>query len=141
VLTKLTADNKLPEGINLPQNIPLFLSHLQSGVFYSLADSTLTKSTNDFLGKKILALAGIGQPVQFFETLESLGISISQSLAFDDHHEFVAGDIPSGFDAVLVTEKDAVKLQKFTLSNIWVLPVDATISPNLANWLMTQLKL
>lgn len=141
VLTKLLTDNRLPESLSLPANIPLFLSHLKAGVFYSLSDSMLTRSVNDFVGQNILALAGIGQPNQFFDTLKSLGVDVNQTLAFEDHHGFIESDIPSGFDVVLVTEKDAVKLQKFALSNVWVLPVDATISPNLADWLMAQLKL
>lgn len=141
VLTHSSKDDRAPEQLSLPKAVPLFLSHLDCSMFYSLNHPQQTRFVADFMNQEILALAGIGQPEQFFETLRALGIKINETLCFSDHHQFNKDDIPSGFDAVLVTEKDAVKLQQFALNNVWVLPVNATIFPDLANWLIAQLKL
>ena len=44
-------------------------------------------------------------------------------------------------DYIFVTEKDAAKLPPpdKALANIWVLPIDAQIAPDLADWVLAQL--
>ena len=81
-------------------------------------------------------------PLQkFFDTLHSLGITPKHCVSFPDHHDYKAYDIPAGFDCILSTEKDAVKLRAFDLANVWIVPVDATIKPDLGDWLIRQLRL
>src|SRR3546814_17602770 len=64
-------------------------------------------------GKRVHAVAGIGDPERFFDTLRGHGIAVVPH-AFPDHHRYVAEDLRFGTDLpVLMTENDAVKCQAF----------------------------
>jgi tetraacyldisaccharide 4'-kinase len=64
-----------------------------------------------FSGEAVHAVAGIGHPDRFFNTLRTAGIEV-MAHPLDDHHEFSAEDIQfNDTQAVLVTSKDAVKLR------------------------------
>jgi len=78
----------------------------------------------------INAVAGIGDPQRFFNTLTSLQFSIDKQQAYVDHHHFILGDFNKFPDnrALLMTEKDAVKCRDFALEHWWYLPVDAQFS-------------
>ena len=66
-------------------------------------------------GARVLAVSGIGDPASFSVQLARLGLQPA-ARAFPDHHAFSADDVSSiaheavGFDAVICTLKDAVKL-------------------------------
>ncbi len=75
----------------------------------------------------VIAIAGIGHPQRFFNTLQSLNIVPDSTLAFADHYAFSAKDfaeIPADTN-VLMTEKDAAKCQSFARQNWYYLPVRA----------------
>ena len=64
------------------------------------------------VSKPVLAVAGIGNPDRFGETLRGLGLSPTMR-AFPDHHRFKARDLATEEDmVVVVTEKDAGKLRQ-----------------------------
>src|SRR5690606_28112684 len=66
-----------------------------------------------FAGKRVHAVAGIGNPERFFAMLRSRGIAVVPH-AFADHHRFIPEDFDFGSDLpVLMTEKDAVKCTGF----------------------------
>jgi tetraacyldisaccharide 4'-kinase len=72
---------------------------------------------------RVHAVAGIGNPQRFFDTLRSLGLDIIEH-AFPDHHLFTAMDIR--FDdnfPVVMTEKDAVKCARFAQHHCYALHV------------------
>ncbi len=70
-------------------------------------------SLSAFAGQRVHAVAGIGDPQRFFETLRDAGIAVVPH-AFPDHHRYVADDLRFGSDLpVLMTEKDAVKCAAF----------------------------
>lgn len=71
------------------------------------------------------AIAGIGDPKRFFETLSSLDLIASENKAFADHHAFSASDLGDGL--VLMTEKDAVKCHSFCTDKHWYLKISASI--------------
>ena len=79
---------------------------------------------------KINALAGIGDPKRFFNTLEQCGFSLAMVQGFVDHQTFTADDLQLFSDdlPLLMTEKDAVKCVDFAQENYWYLPVDAVFS-------------
>lgn len=78
--------------------------------------------------QKIHALAGIGNPVRFFNALEQQGFQVLAH-AFSDHHAFQASDLAFAEDLpVVMTAKDAVKCQSFNLTNAWQVPVVAKLS-------------
>ncbi|MFO8140587.1 MAG: tetraacyldisaccharide 4'-kinase [Marinobacter sp.] len=79
-------------------------------------------------GQSVRAVAGIGNPARFFDTLRALGAQV-QEAAFADHHRFRPEDLGSNAGEWLVmTAKDAVKCRGFAPDNAWVLTVDACLS-------------
>ena len=90
----------------------------------------VTKSADlaDFAGQTVHAVAGIGYPERFFRVLEQAGITVIGH-PFPDHHAFWEEDISFGDDLpVFMTEKDAVKCERFQAKSFWFLPVEADFS-------------
>jgi tetraacyldisaccharide 4'-kinase len=80
-----------------------------------------------FAGKRVHAVAGIGNPERFFDTLRSHDIAVVPH-AFADHHRYVAEDLRFGSDLpVLMTEKDAVKCLAFASGRHFSVPVRAEL--------------
>jgi tetraacyldisaccharide 4'-kinase len=79
----------------------------------------------------IHAVAGIGDPERFFDLLRRLGFD-PVCHAFPDHHRYTRADLvfPDA-EAVLMTEKDAVKCTAFADARCWYLPIRAHIDPAL----------
>ena len=71
---------------------------------------------------EVLAIAGIGEPQQFFDALKS-NYNVVATMAFADHRLYTAADVAaidakrkaSGAKVVFTTEKDAVRLESLTL--------------------------
>ncbi len=84
------------------------------------------EQTKNLLSENTIhAVAGIGNPQAFFDQLRGMGFSIIEH-AFPDHHAYTAQDIDFGPNAtVIMTEKDAIKCEKFAQSTHWCLPVTA----------------
>ena len=67
--------------------------------------------------KNIYAFCGIGNPNAFMTTLNQLGLSVTASKIFGDHHRYVPSDIDDiyeearylNIDIILTTEKDRTK--------------------------------
>jgi tetraacyldisaccharide 4'-kinase len=118
---------------------PLFVMHLLGDSFYRLDDPRTKCSAADLAGKKLHAVAGIGAPQRFFDRLSAMGLSVAEH-AFADHHSFREADFAFAGDAILTTEKDAVKLARLRLPlPVWVLPVTAEVSPDLAAFVLEKL--
>ena len=80
-----------------------------------------------FAGKRVHAVAGIGNPERFFDTLRSHAIAVVPH-AFADHHRYDADDLRFGSDLpVLMTEKDAVKCLPFATGRHFSVPVRAEL--------------
>lgn len=109
--------------------------------FYNLLDSNLKASAADFKHKSVKAMAGIGKPERFFEHLNQLGLSFA-NVSFDDHHAFTAQELASiECDALVMTEKDAVKCKAFAQAHHWVLPVKAHIDADLMPFILDKIAL
>jgi len=124
----------------LPEQLPCFSMRLEAGVPYALAQPALLRQPSEFIGLKVVALAGIGHPERFFATVRAQGITATRELAFPDHHAYCQQDLPLDADAVLVTSKDAVKMRQINHAKLWVLPVQARLTPDLADWILARLK-
>ena len=118
-------------------NQPVFFMRLTPGCCYRLGDRHQVVEVNYFIGKRVIAVAGIGFPERFFNMLRQLGIQLERTIAFPDHHFFTESDIPSDVD-VIMTAKDAVKLQGSNHARLWVLPVQADVMPDLVDWLLVR---
>jgi tetraacyldisaccharide 4'-kinase len=82
---------------------------------------------SDFKNQPVNAIAGIGNPDRFFNFIRASGIR-SNTRAYPDHHLYTADDIAFPDNEVLfMTEKDAVKCQRFARENWWYMPVDAVL--------------
>ncbi|MCL1126448.1 tetraacyldisaccharide 4'-kinase [Shewanella surugensis] len=91
-----------------------------------LATSTFTFNLHD----PVVAIAGIGYPQRFFNSLKVLGYQVHKTHAFDDHQAYHLSDINNvaGSYPLLMTEKDAIKCGDFAQENWGYLAVDASMS-------------
>jgi len=80
---------------------------------------------------EIVAMAGIGHPPRFFNTLKHQGVKPVAEVAFADHHAYSEDELSrltQAHQCLLMTEKDAVKCHGFARTNWWYLPVDAHLT-------------
>lgn len=87
----------------------------------------------------IIALAAIGNPQRFFNTLQQAGLTF-ESRIYPDHYLFKKEDF-NPENSFLMTEKDAVKCQSFALDNLYYLPVEAVISEQFWDKLLSHQRL
>ncbi|MBY5993876.1 tetraacyldisaccharide 4'-kinase [Ferrimonas balearica] len=91
----------------------------------------------------LVAMAGIGHPPRFFDTLKGLGLSLSACHGFADHQAYEADTLaaltPDG-SALVMTEKDAVKCRAFARPNWYYLPVTASLGTDFDTEFLRQLK-
>ena len=118
-------------ALDLHRGSAVFRMHLRGDRFYRLDAPDLQIGSGELAGLRLHAVAGIGEPQRFFDHLAALGL-VCEPHAFPDHHRYTAADFELAGDAVLTTEKDALKCAGLTTLPIWVLPVDAVIEPDLA---------
>ena len=109
-------------------------------------------------GKRIMAVSAIGNPASFEQTLASLGAVIVESLRYPDHHDYTMSEMTGVFgqaerrdvEAIVITEKDAVKIPADVARQKWSVPVyvisvevafgegaqawDALLEENLTAW-------
>ncbi|WP_339409733.1 tetraacyldisaccharide 4'-kinase [Pseudomonas sp. EA_35y_Pfl2_R5] len=91
-------------------------------------------------GQAVHAVAGIGNPQRFFNTLEGLHWR-PVAHAFADHAPYSAELLNfSPALPVLMTEKDAVKCRAFAADDWWYLAVDAEPSAAFVAWFDQQLQ-
>ncbi|MFA7268539.1 MAG: tetraacyldisaccharide 4'-kinase [Sterolibacterium sp.] len=108
---------------------PVFAMRLAGTTFYALADPKRTCDAAALRHQCLAAVAGMGVPRRFFDHLSSLGLEFSAH-GFPDHHRYVVADLSAiAADALLMTEKDAVKCTGLTQCPVWVLPISAQVGP------------
>jgi len=122
---------------------PCIGMHLKPENLVSLSGGE-SKPLHDFKGQRVNAIAGIGNPERFFNTLESQDILVER-FPFVDHHDFQISDFKGLNDEpIIMTEKDAVKCRSLSvdknINNAWYLPVDAQLDDNLAQQIVADLK-
>ncbi|MGF1736111.1 tetraacyldisaccharide 4'-kinase [Photobacterium satsumensis] len=90
----------------------------------------------------VVAMAGIGHPPRFFNTLEQLGITPVKCQPFADHQAFSEQELQQLSEQgqhLVMTEKDAVKCHTFAQPNWWYLPVDADMPAEQADSLINRI--
>ncbi len=102
-----------------------FVVHLEAAE--ALNERSRRKALKEFQGQTVHAIAGTGHPQRFFSALRSAGLTVIEHV-FPDHARFTSNDLAFGDGlAVLMTEKDAVKCERFILPNAWVVPCSVTV--------------
>lgn len=134
VLVNGTSSQSLPRHATPMQLVPTAWRHLASGEQKSLTPLPFSLPVN--------AIAGIGRPERFFETLASLGVNGCWH-PFDDHYHFEASSLQftgqQGARPLLMTAKDAVKCRHIAPPDSWALDVEARLPPEFEQWLAERL--
>lgn len=108
--------------------VPQFRMQLVAGALQPLGGSgpPLPLATLD--GRRVHAVAGIGDPQRFFRQLRAAGLMPVEH-PFPDHHRYRREELQfSEALPLLMTEKDAVKCRQFGLHEAWYLPVSASFA-------------
>lgn len=122
-----------------------FSMRLIPGGFQAVHQAAEHRAPDSFRGQKAHAVAGIGNPQRFFESLTRLGVDFIPH-RFPDHHPFQDSDLNfSDTLPVLMTEKDAIKCKTLTFADSakarqWYLRVEAELSPEFKQALADKLK-
>jgi tetraacyldisaccharide 4'-kinase len=125
----------------IPAGTTRFAMQLAGREFRNILNPERRVGPEYFSGRRVHAVAGIGNPQRFFSQLQALGLEFTAH-PFPDHHRFAASDLAyAGSDAVLMTEKDAVKCRRFAAHTHWELPVDAVPDSALGDCVLTKLKM
>ena len=83
-----------------------------------------------FKGNKLLAIAGIGNPNNFFDLLKKNNLLVEKKMIFPDHYEFTEIEINNIIEEsvsknyqIIMTEKDYFKVKSFNYNKIKFLKV------------------
>lgn len=154
---RLLPAGPLREPISRLKNVNLKLSQISMSLdkydrqnlrsnlntFYLVGDTAVNINSgqrmqlSEFVGKKIHAVAGIGNPDRFFNMLERQGLEADKHY-FRDHQKYSANELSFNNDGldILMTEKDAVKCKTIDNDRLWYVPVDLVIDEDENQWLI-----
>lgn len=101
-----------------------FKMEIKAAGLYPVGKQHSPLALTEFVGQAVNAVAGIGNPDKFFDMLRSAGLRVVKH-AFPDHHSFEREDLKFEQSLpIIMTEKDAVKCERFKLENAWYLPIE-----------------
>ena len=127
--------NSAPPG----KHSPSFRMDLRGDTFRGVATPHIEVAAAALAHRKLHAVAGIGNPERFFEHLAQLGLA-SVNHAFPDHHVYTASDLDfRDCEALLMTEKDAVKCEAFAREHWYALQVEAELAPAFFDFILAKL--
>ena len=116
-----------------------YLMRLRGGDVVALGDGR-RQPLISFSDQQVHAVAAIGNPQRFFDSLRALDIEVIEH-AFADHHQFAAADLAFADNLpVLMTDKDAVKCQRFAQPHWWRVPVHAELPPAFIDALVQRIE-
>ena len=89
---------------------------------------------NQFRNSNLLAFAGIGNPINFFNILKNNNLNIFKEIIFPDHYEFTKSVLLKLISfahlnnlKIVTTEKDFLSIKHLNLDNIEYLKVELEI--------------
>jgi tetraacyldisaccharide 4'-kinase len=128
------ADAIMIQGVASAGTMRFAGDHAHPPRFFSLRaevasrlDNSDVRRLDEFSGKTVHAVAGIGNPERFFAMLERFDMQVLRH-ALPDHAAIRRHDLhyDDGFEVVM-TEKDAVKCASLDAARYWYVPVDLVI--------------
>jgi len=112
---------------------------LRPSGFFRVGDDAAPVSRSELSGKRLHAVAGIGNPERFFAQLSGMGL-VFVAHPFADHHRFELADLDfPDCDLVLMTEKDAVKCRHLGRRDLVAARVDAELDPALTELILKRI--
>tara|TARA_X000000950_G_C13912466_1_gene659536 strand:+ start:3910 stop:4848 length:939 start_codon:yes stop_codon:yes gene_type:complete len=100
-------------------------------IFYSSYEPV---NLEQFRNKRLLAVAGIGNPENFFKLIENNNLKIDKKLVYPDHHKFSKKEVQSIIKEakrkdcqIIMTEKDYFKIKDYKEDSIKYLKVSLKI--------------
>jgi tetraacyldisaccharide 4'-kinase len=116
-----------------------FRMRLTLAGFYRVGERPAPVARSELSGRRLHAVAGIGNPQRFFEELARMGLNFTAH-PFPDHHRFRPADLEfADCDLVLMTEKDAVKCRRFGRRDLIAAAVDAEVDPAVGNLILERI--
>jgi len=124
-------------GVALAGEVAMAL-HVDGAV--ALGGPPQQRELADWLGQRVHAVAGIGNPARFFAGLRAAGLDVIEH-AFADHFAYAPANLDFGDDLpVLMTEKDAVKCVGFADARYWRVPVRAELPDDFFDAVATRVR-
>jgi len=101
-------------------------------IYYS---KYLPTNIESFKNHNLLAFAGIGNPINFFDLLEKNNLKLTKKISFPDHYKYSLKELHELIDfsfknnlKLITTEKDFFRIKHFQLPKIKYLKVELEIS-------------
>ena len=119
-------------------DLPRSLMRLEPVEFVNVENNSV-KPIHEFRemhAEKLRAVAAIGNPDSFQNTLDQIQIQANVK-AFRDHHHFRSDELDKNGSVIIVTEKDAQKIRELPMdiSNIWYLKVNVKFEDDVDEFL------
>lgn len=122
-----TVDCVLTKGENLPGETALNFQHSQVYAVQSPSTTRTLESFADANDTALHALAGIGDPQNFFNMLQQTGLSF-MAHDYPDHYPYEGSEYVFKAEGhVLMTEKDAIKVESFANKSHWAVALEVTV--------------
>ena len=109
----------------------LFEINKNLNIFYSNYEPI---NIDEFRNKDVLALAGIGNPDNFFELLTKNNVNVIKKLIYPDHYMLSKKELLNIIKesklkncTVVMTEKDYLRIKDYNLENIYYLKLGLKI--------------
>lgn len=90
------------------------------------------RTLESFAEQSIIAIAGIADPESFFAILRDYQLTV-QEHGFPDHYQYQQAELsrlrqtPDSGQALLMTEKDAMKCMSMDINNVWYVPMSVQL--------------
>lgn len=121
-------NRKFSDKLKIPENRKQYLTGKQIFTcFYEAVEfvdviRNIHYTIEEFNGQKGLILSGIANPESFLKVLKQTGVEVNNQMIFRDHKEYTLKEVQqirrrfytTNSHSVITTEKDAVKLTKFS---------------------------
>ena len=109
----------------------VFSENKEIKIFYANYEP---QNIKEFKNKKIVAFAGIGNPVNFFDLLKDNKLNIVETIKFPDHHKYSEKELENLLSKIkennailLTTEKDYFRISESFKKNIKCLKIKVEI--------------
>lgn len=89
---------------------------------------------------KVRVVSGLGNFNSFMQSVEGLGYEVIENIQFKDHQLISSDALQSDSLAIIITEKDAVKLDLSGYPNVYVLKLDYSLPELFKHNLITKLE-